>query len=267
MDFNQAQHYLDKINGAMMRLKSAHDQIAQIDIDILKTDIRGLYEACGNQLSQQPTPTRTEKVATLAGPKTIQVQEEPVREAKKVEPMHFSPERVPVQAAPVPLEIKAVRPEPVAQPTVQPVAQTIARMPEPVVPPVVVERAPVVVETPKEPLPPAKNNPSSAQASRAVLALFNLPEAKEVSERLARSPIQDVTKGISLNDKLHWPKALFDNDKGVFDHTLEQINRCANFEEAKAILVDIAVRNDWANEHKDDTAHAFILHTARRFGM
>jgi hypothetical protein len=265
MDFQKAQLFLDKINREMSRMQSAPNQIAQIDIDLFKNYIRELYDVCTDDAKPHTFPQRTERVATVSGPKTISVTEE---ESKKAEPIKFTPERAVVAPAqpqpPKPAVTVAAAPTPIVEAIKAPIepSKPVERILEkPTPPPTPVEE---VVYTPAPAPQPAPAR--SMTASRKVQALFNLPEAKEISEKLARSPLTDIKKGMNLNDRLQWPTALFGGDQGLFEQAVERVNIASSFEDAAAFLADIAEQNDWANSHKDDVAHSFILLVGRRFG-
>ncbi len=245
MDFNKAQLFLDKITREFNRMKADPTEVAQIDVDVLKNYIRELYDTCldTNTPQQPPLQVRPQKVATGSGPKTIAVHEEP----KKVEPVRFTPERVTLTPKPA---------EPVKE--VEPPAPVIVRKEEP--------PAPVIVEPPTPAATPAPQSKASATVSRKVAALFDLPEAKEISEKLARAPISDVKKAMTLNDRLQWLKVLFGGDVAAFDAAIERVNQSPNYEAASAFLIEhFAERYDWANAQKQDVAHAFILLVGRRF--
>jgi hypothetical protein len=266
MDFNKAKLFLDKINREMSRMQTDQGQVAQIDVDILKSYIRDLYDVCLDESKLQQNVQQTRTYAQPTGPKTIAVTEEP----KRAEPVRFTPERTPL-APPKPAP-EAAKPEPViAQPQqrverVEPVVAPAPR-PEPVVAAPKPEPAPQSVREVVEAEPAPAPSQRSGSASRKVLALFNLPEAKEISEKLARSPLADIKKGITLNDRLQWPSMLFGGDTAAFDAALNQINSLSSYDEAKDYLIEhFAERFDWANEHKDEVSLAFILLVGRRFG-
>jgi hypothetical protein len=260
MDFLKAQLFLDKINREMARMQSAPNQIAQIDIDVFKNYIRELYDVCNDDTEPHQFAQRTERVATPAGPKTISVTED---EGKKAEPVRFTPERAAVVPPPTP-----PTPKPAAPPILEAVKAPVEQ-PKPVEKPVppAPTRVEVVVETP-EPEPAPQPAPSRSMSSnRKIQALFVLPEAREISEKLARSPLTDIKKGMNLNDRLQWPAALFGGDKSLFDQVVEQVNQSNSYDDAKAFLSEYAETYDWANAQKDDIAHDFIVLVGRRFSL
>jgi hypothetical protein len=249
MDLIKAKLFLEKINREMSRMQADQDQIAPIDIDILKSYVRDLYDACSSQ-STNVAPSQPR--ITPSGPKTIEVKEE-----KVPEPVRFTPERTVV--APKPIS----KPELVARPIVetQPTPPPVKLEPQP--PP---ERIQEIIEQPKP--PPVAVAQKPVTVSKKLAALFHLPEAKELSEKLARAPISDLRKHITLNDRLQWPKALFGGEMQAFDGALDQLNGMASFEEAKQYLIDqFAEKHNWAHDETEDIATAFILLVGRRFGV
>jgi hypothetical protein len=260
MDFNKAQLFIDKITREFGRMKADPTDVAQVDVDVLKNYIRELYDTClDHNTPQQPQlEVRPQKVATSVGPKTITVHEEP----KKVEPVRFTPERV--TNTPKPPEPS--KPVEIAKPIEPPAAVFVEKpieRPAPPVKEVEPEPAPVVVQA--APTPASFKTPGTV--SRKVVALFDVPEAKEISEKLARSPISDLKKGMTLNDKLQWPKVLFAGNVAAFEACVDRINQAGGYDEASEYLMEnFAEANDWANAQKIEVAHAFILLVARRFG-
>lgn len=250
MDFIKAQLFLDKINREMSRMQASPTQVAQIDIDILKNYIRELYDVCNDDSKTHQFAPRQEKQVAPAGPKTLPVTED----VKRPEPVRFSPERAPIMVKPTPVEV-IPGPVKVPQPTPEPVK------------PVVVEVQAVEPEPTPAPPPVQAAPKSTGVVSKKVAALFVLPEAKEISERLSRSPLTDIKKGMTLNDRLQLPSALFGGDQGAFDEAIDRVNRAASFEDAKDYLQGIAEKNDWSHASKEHVAQSFVVLVGRRFSL
>lgn len=267
MDLVKAKLFIEKINREMQRMQADPDNIARIDIDIFKNYVRELYETCLDDAASAQPVTVAPKVIrqAVSGPKTIEVKEE----SKASEPIRFSPERVVVapqsvaQPEPVKKEtpkVEAPKPEaPKPQPT-EPLIH------EPIMP---VQQPVVVFDVSKHepPAPSAQPTPvAPVTASKKVLGLFDLPEAKELSQKLARSPISDLKGYITLNDRLQWPKMLFGGEMAAFDRAIDQLNQFSHFDEAKSYLINnFAEKNAWADDAKIDIAHQFIILVSRRY--
>lgn len=134
-----------------------------------------------------------------------------------------------------------------------------------------------VVEAPKPPPPPkvevapapapkpAPVAPPAPKASPAVAALFRKGQAKELSEKLGQSAITDLTKAMSINDKLLYANELFGRDMSAMNTMLQKLNGMGSLDEAKAELISLAQNNDWTNEERSEIAQSFIKLVQRRF--
>jgi hypothetical protein len=99
-----------------------------------------------------------------------------------------------------------------------------------------------------------------------VVALFEVKQSKELADRLSETPLADVNKGLSLNDRLVTVNQLFDNDKAAFDDALRSIQGMSGYFEARDYLIEnFAVRLHWADEEKSHTAKTFIKLVRRKF--
>lgn len=172
------------------------------------------------------------------------------------------------EATAVAMPVKKTVPRPKPVPAPKPI-------PKPA--PVVVEKAPpppsvVVQSEPAPPLPPKPAvkvapppAPSVSKASPAIEALFSHRAATELSEKLSQQNISDLTKALSINDKLLYSNELFGRDMSGMNTVLGQLNKLPSMDEAKALLVSIAEKNDWANGERLEVAESFIKLIRRRY--
>ncbi|MEM1216478.1 MAG: hypothetical protein AAGJ82_12375 [Bacteroidota bacterium] len=172
-----------------------------------------------------------------------------------------APTRVDQRVAPAPAPVR-VDPTP-------PAAKPVAAAPPP--PPPVVETPP---PTPAPPPPAPKptpapvrvdSTPKTAQLTPELAALFQHQAAKELSEKLSQQRITDLTKALSINDKLLYANELFGRDMARMNGVLQEINGLKDMEAAKAMLGEIAATNNWANEERTDIAKSFIKLVRRKF--
>jgi hypothetical protein len=70
---------------------------------------------------------------------------------------------------------------------------------------------------------------------------------------------------MSINDKLLYSNELFGRDMAAMNETLQQLNKLNNMEEARELLIDIAEKNDWAEDERDDVAESFIKLVRRKY--
>lgn len=255
MDLNKAKVYLDKINRDFARMSRDTDNVARIDVDILMSYIRDLYDACLSEASVSmvatPPPVRT---AAAPAPRKATVQEfapppaemappsAPVVEAPPAPAPPTPPQPVYAQEAPPPAYI----PEPAPPPPPPPV-----RAPEPAPPP-----PPPVVEAPKP----------AASSGKEIDLLFEQKQAKELSEKLSEMPISDLRKAIALNDRLLLTRELFGGDATAFETAIQTLNGFSNFDQAKNWMIDNCIaRFNWTDKNNAEEAKRFIKLIRRRY--
>jgi hypothetical protein len=115
---------------------------------------------------------------------------------------------------------------------------------------------------------PSRVSPPSvfAGASADILALFEETSGRELSDRLSNTPIADLTRAFSINDRLLTMNELFGGNKAAFDEAVKDINNSSGFDSARAFMLDIATRNNWAaNADRQTVAKSFIKMVRRRF--
>jgi hypothetical protein len=96
--------------------------------------------------------------------------------------------------------------------------------------------------------------------------LFTITKARDISERLAMSPISDIAKAMSINDKMLILKELFGNDTGIFNDSIAKLNGFNSFDEAKDHLLEaVAVKYHWDHPEKLEKAEAFVKLVSRRY--
>ncbi len=233
MDFQKAKIYLDKLNREFARMSKDPENTIRIDVDIMASYIRELYDAILSE-SIAHAPAKEEHA--------------PVR------PQH---QRTPVAAPPI-----EIAPPP-------PPAPVVAEIPPPAPPPPAREDPPAPappppVEVPRPSAPPPV--PVAASSPSGLDVLFEEKQAKELSEKLAESPIADLKKAIALNDRLMYTSELFAGDGKAFENTLESLNSFTHFEDARNYLVQhCAVQYAWTDKKRLDSAKAFIKLVRRRY--
>jgi hypothetical protein len=225
MDLTQSKKVLDKINALYKSLSVEEDHISSIERDLMLSYIRQLYESF-----LETTPE------TLSAP------------ARKA-----------IKKAKINKEVKPAKPvvEPKKEAPHEPVFEVAT--PEPT-PPKVETKKP----KPQSPQPPAAPTVKVAPMGK-FKSLFENKGANELSEKLSLQPISDITKAISINDKLLYVNDLFGKDANTYAATINKLNSLSNLEEANNILLEYAKTNDWLDEEKKDTARSFIKLVKRRY--
>jgi len=169
-----------------------------------------------------------------------------------------------VKKAPVVQEIAVPQftpePEPIPEPTPEPIPD-----PEPirVEKPVREYTAPPVIPTPTY---AADQHPASAPVETDEYEeLFEIPAAKELSDRLSSTPVKDLTRAISINEKILTCNELFGKDKNRFNDALTTLNGFGSFTEARPYLVSLANEFGWDQKNAKKKAQVFIKLVRRRY--
>jgi len=169
-----------------------------------------------------------------------------------------------VEKSPVVQEISVPQftPEPKPVPEPEPI-----QMAEPV--PVRVEQpAEKYIPPPAAPTPSYKADelPNSVPLeSDEYEELFELPATKELSDRLSSTPIRDLTKAISINEKILTCNELFKKDKTRFNDALKTLNGFSSFSEARPYLASLANEFGWDKKNRKKKAQIFIKLVRRRY--
>lgn len=243
MGIKKATALLEKINNLHKNVEK--NTVSSIEQDLMLSYIRQLYEIYLDIRQPEATPPtfETEVIRKTPPPKP------------KVESTYKPPKVIEI---PDSLKEEIKIPE-VKTPTPTP--------PQPA--PTVIKSAPVVekVVTP-EPEPiniPTPAAPTVEMGDADLEALFELPKAKELSDRLSASAINDLTRSIALNDKLLFSNELFNGALVTFNEVVRTLNSMPNFGAAKQYLVELAQQNNWTAKSKTESAKAFIKLVHRRF--
>ncbi|MEZ4987361.1 MAG: hypothetical protein R2795_20340 [Saprospiraceae bacterium] len=231
MDIQQSAKLLEKINALHKSISLDQGEVSNIERDLMLSYIRQLYDAClPNQVVVAKQPA-----ASAAPAPVVERKPEPVP-APKVETPTPPPTPVPAPAPPPP----------------PPVVETPAPAP--------------VVEAPQPAPPPVPSAPPSNKGTDPrIEALFQQKAARELSEKLGQQAIGDLTKAMSINDKLLYANELFGRDMNTMTQSLLQINALPNMDAAKRLLVDLANQFNWADDERIEIAEGFIKLVQRRF--
>ena len=96
--------------------------------------------------------------------------------------------------------------------------------------------------------------------------LFQQQQSNELSDRLSRSPIENLQRALSINDRLLTVNQLFNGNHEAFNDTIDILNSKYSFAEAKSYLVRYVIdKYEWLDEEKVDQARDFIKLVERRF--
>ncbi|MEO0787803.1 MAG: hypothetical protein AAFY36_04020 [Bacteroidota bacterium] len=233
MDSKQAGQMIERLLAIHKSLQMEQNRgISTLERDTVLDYLRKLYDYYHEQQpSKGKTPTKTATSAPIAQPA-----------AKVVSPQKPS-------AAPPPPA--AAAPKAAPKPTPPPAAPAPKPAPKPVVTP-----------------PPAPANiPSRASGPvpAKVKALFADQGSNELSDKLSRTPIADLTKALSIVDRALYANELFDGNQELMNNFLADCNRYSSFDQAQGALGELAINNNWTEASRSETAKNFIKLVRRRY--
>lgn len=235
MDLKRTKRLLDKINALHTSI-GLDNHVNSIERDLMLSYVRQLYDACLDESAGAANAVN-----------------KPLPKSQKA-------------VAPPPPPPPAVKPTPA--PPVVPVKEVL-----PPPPPPVMEQPAPAPPPPPAPSPAPKATPPATVATTpkselpaSVAALFQHKAAKELSEKLSQGRIADLTKAMSINDKLLYANELFGRDMTSMTNVLKELNGLASMDNATAKLGEIAVTHNWADDERADIARSFIKLVRRKFG-
>ena len=258
MDTKRAGHLLKKINRFFDDFADDGGQPSALERDLLKQYVRRFYEELSSPAGIEPAHT-VGRAESATAP-------EPVR-APKAKPavqiptpaFAFAPEPAPEpRLIEVPAEVEA---------DVQRIERSsaqVAEIPEPVTAPARGGLG-VPVTVPSEPLE-SPFAPEPEELSGPLKELFAVQQGSDLIEKLAGSPVRDLTRAMAINERLVALSTLFGGNKSELDQALQHLNDLDSYEDAVSYLGGgIAKKYDWTEEEKSGAARDFIKLVRRRY--
>ncbi len=247
MNLTKAKILLDKINRLYKSMSLDADNVATIEKDLMRDYVKQLYDAFLQEES------------------TVAVPVKPKRAAPK--PTYTPP---PAYTPPAPVVRKkietVVTPPPPPPPVVEEITAAVVtpspRIATPPPPPPVVEAAPTPVAVPK----PRKVTPTTVIDPEHADLFQVSTDARELSEKLGQSRINDLNNAMGLNERIFTVNELFGADNSLYRNVIRDLNNLKSFEEAKAYLsTNIAEKFNWTHKSKRNKAKIFIKLVKRRY--
>ncbi|WP_373553089.1 hypothetical protein [Haliscomenobacter sp.] len=257
MDLQQARILVRKINSLFKSMEmDGSPQPTPIERDLMLSYLRQLYQSFLDDVGE------TGKLTVSAPLVEIPVSKpEPKPEPEPVKPIYEAPKTY------VPPVINVAPPVVETAPVVE-----IREEPRVYIPPVEAPKPPVVEVkpepipvTPPPPPPPVIPTPSTGSSNSRIEALFSFKKATELSEKLSEMPIPDLTKGMSINDRLLYMNELFGRDMSKLDEVLRALNNFPSLDSAKSYLMGVATQFNWGDDDRSEIAQSFIKLVRRRF--
>ncbi|MGK0313837.1 MAG: hypothetical protein ACI86M_000046 [Saprospiraceae bacterium] len=244
MNFKKVEKAAKKINQLLENMRD-EEQVSKIEKDLLLSYVRDLYEKVIH------TDESLKKATAV------------VYNQNKVAKNHISePE---IAAAPTPhppVEIADVVRQEIKQTAYQRDPTTSKKTVEtPAHSPNDIVYTPVKAVVAEEIAAPSYNN-----VTQELLELFETGSVNELSDKLSRSPISDLTKSMGINERIFTVNELFGGDTGLFNTTMQELDKLSSLEQARDYLVNkIAVEQNWGGEPKMKKAINFVKLISRRY--
>jgi len=256
---------LEVIQEQFSIIKEYEGKIPIIEVDLLMTSIRDLYELLLN-LQQESMSIVIPKPAPQ--PKTSKVTPPPAPVTKD-----NLQEEIPVPAE-----------EPVKEPVeeVQPVIGSDAPVrlsPNIISMEPVLEEEPPVSEPPEP--PPSEyeeeqdHNQTHEKYQRITVDLFSegsgntladrLSEGKDkrIADKLQENKTNDLRTTIGINDKFLFINELFEGNMGIYDEAIQKLNAGSTMAQADLLLLDLKIVYNWDSE--SPTVKKFVELVRRKF--
>lgn len=254
MDLQQARILVRKINSLFKSMEmDGSPQPTPIERDLMLSYLRQLYQSFLDDSGTEASKiTVTAPVVEIPVPKP---EPEPVKPVVETPKAYIPP-------------VVNIEPPKVETPPVMEVREE----PKVYIPPVETPKpaaAEVKIPTPEpvQPTPPPVTPPPviSGGSNGKLEALFSFKKATELSEKLGEMPIADLTKGMSINDRLLYMNELFGRDMAKLDEVLRALNNFPSLESAKSYLIGVAAQHNWGDDERSEIAQSFIKLVRRRF--
>lgn len=244
MDSKKANQLLERVNALHRSLhpSAAEDpEISAIERDLMLSYLRQLYEL---YLAESPLPASTTTT---------------------------TPTKTKLPPAEMPSPVAAAETTPSAAPVAPPAAPQTPPSAPAAAPPSA--EAPIIrtplAEAPTTPPPSSYTPPpapSSFKASHPKLAqLFAQPATKELSERLAQQPLKDLTRALTINNRVQYANTLFGGNSDLMNSVLLRLNQLESMASARPDLEELALEFNWTEEEKIPVAQDFIKLVNRRY--
>ena len=260
MNWQQAEILIQKINSLNKSMSMANGQITSIEKDLMLTYIRQLYEIVLHEnVADQIVSPNTEALEVNVAPKPEPVK--PTVAVKKVPKIIELDEEEPVSTPPPPPPPKPT-PKPVVEPQIQKTEYKAPKLEIKQVPEVPKQVEEYVPPTPK----PAPKPKIKTRMDRPEFAsLFDEQKSGDLSEKLSAQPINDLTKGLSMNDRFLFANQLFGRDMSSLNESLKLLNRFETLNDAKSLIYNLAEQYEWTGDEKLEIAKDFIKLVRRKY--
>jgi len=247
MNLKEARILLKKINSLFESIDYEGSSVSKIERDLMMNylhQLHGLFSYDSDK-ARSIAPQRQPEARTLTDEKAKREQEPPRKEAPTPKPdtdrpniskrliTDYPPARQQEEERPTPPPPREERPTP------PPPAAT--------------------------PSPTTRNSTGDADSDISVEQLFEVRQASDLSEKLSESPVNDLNRAMSINDRLLYMNELFGRDMESLNTALRTLNDFGSMSGARPFLIDLAKRYQWTHEDRAEIAKNFIKLVRRRY--
>jgi len=244
MNFKKVEKAAKKINQLLDNMKD-EEEVSKIEKDLLLSYIRSLYEKVIDSeesskriISEAPTQRKVVK-DIITGPKVEGVGPTPPPAIEIADVVRQEIKETAYQADPISVQ-------------------------QPIESPIYVHNNmdyKTAATTLKDEPEPTKN-----KAPQELLDLFAAESVNELSDKLSRSPVLDLTKCMGINERIFTVNELFGGDSGLFKTTMQELDKLNSIEQARDFLVNsVAIDQNWISESKMKKATNFVKLISRRY--
>jgi len=240
MDLKEARILLKKINSLFESIDYEGSKVSEIERELMMNYLNQMHTLFQDNKDtpalSQPAPTSKPEARSLSQEQPVEQQEPPQQKAPAPKTESPSIKKRLIQDYPPP---RPRREEPEVRSEEQPVR--------------------------REATPSPTEHAQEKSAPVSVEKLFEVRQATDLSEKLSESPLNDLNRALSINDRLLYMNELFGRDMENLNQSLHVLNNYSSMQEAKQFLTNIAEQHDWSNEDRIDIAKSFIKLVRRRY--
>ena len=234
MNLKQARILLKKINSLFESIDYEGSSVSNIERDLMMNYLQQL-----NTLFKYDRENNTPKSIPSGNPESRSISDQSTKRYDEP-PTKRTPAPKP-ELESKPFDKRLIPDYPPARPKEEP---------KPVPPP------PKVVETPTF---------GQQYTTSEIEQLFEVKQASDLSEKLSESPINDLNRALSINDRLLYMNELFSRDMEALNQALETLNSAGSMMQAKPYLIKLAEKNAWPHDNRIEIAKSFVKLIRRRY--
>ena len=242
MDLQHAKILLEKINALYKSILADENRVSSIERDLMLSYIRQLYDSFLEVEEIEPPKPKKKKEKKKIKALDREIEEVKIKEEK--------PKIKKARIIEIPDSLKELEEASISQKTSTP-PPAPAPPPEP--------------EAIPEPLLESAPPPPTPSLDPIIEELFEHKTATDLSEKLSERPINDLTKSMSINDRLLFMNTLFGKSMDALNIALTHLNTLDGMPQAKPYLIKLASQHDWMDKGKQETAKDFIKLIRRRY--